>query len=40
MPDEYGNGEYHVLATELTDEAVKSKWMTAFEPSLVQVASA
>lgn len=40
MPDEYGNGEYHVLATELTDETVKSKWMTAFEPSLVQVASA
>lgn len=40
MPDEYGNGEYHVLATELKDETVKSEWMTAFEPSLVQVASA
>ena len=40
MPDEHGNGVYEALAEELTDTTVKSKWMTAFEPSLVQLASA
>jgi hypothetical protein len=40
MPDEFGNGVYEALASELTDETVKSKWLTAFEPSLVQVTSA
>lgn len=37
MPDEHGNGMYEALASELTDEEVKTSWMTAFEPSLVQV---
>lgn len=37
MPDAYGNGMYEALATELTDETIKSKWMTGFEPSMVQV---
>lgn len=40
MPDEFGNCVYEALAEELTDETVKTKWMTAFEPSMVQVASA
>lgn len=39
MPDEHGNCVYEALASEL-DETVKSKWMTGFEPSMVQVASA
>ncbi len=39
MPDEFGNGVYEALASELSTE-VKSQWMTAFTPSLVQVASA
>lgn len=36
MPDEYGNGLYEALASELTDDTVKTKWMTAFTPELVQ----
>ena len=36
MPDEYGNGLYEALASELTDESVKTAWMTAFTPELVQ----
>ena len=35
MPDEFGNGMYEALVEEL-DETVASKWMTAFEPALVQ----
>lgn len=40
MPDEYGNGLYEALASELTDESVKTKWMSAFTPELVQTATA
>lgn len=40
MPDDYGNGMYEALASELSDTNVKTEWMTAFEPSLVQVTSA
>ncbi len=40
MPDEYGNGVYEALAEELTDETAKKTWLTAFEPSMVQVTSA
>lgn len=40
MPDEYGNGVYQALATELTDETAKTNWMSKFEPSMVQVKSA
>lgn len=36
MPDEYGNGLYEVLASELKDEDVKAEWMTAFKPARVQ----
>lgn len=39
MPDDYGNGMYEALATGLS-ETIKSKWMTGFEPSIVQVAQA
>lgn len=39
MPDEYGNGMYEALATEITED-VKSKWLTAFEPSIVQAQTA
>ena len=40
MPDETGQGMYEALASELTDETVKSTWMTAFTPDLVKVKSA
>lgn len=40
MPDEYGNGMYEALASELKDETLKTNWMTKFEPSMVQVESA
>jgi hypothetical protein len=40
MPDEFGNGVYEALASELADSNLKTTWMTAFEPSLVQVESA
>lgn len=40
MPDEYGNCVYEALADELTDETVKTNWMTKFAPSMVQVVSA
>lgn len=38
MPDEYGNGVYEALANDLEDESVKTTWMTAFTPDLVQKA--
>lgn len=40
MPDDYGNGLYEAVIDELTDETVKTTWMTAFNPEMVQVASA
>ena len=40
MPDEHGNGMYEALASALQEETVKTTWMTAFEPSLVQIAEA
>lgn len=38
--DSYGFGFYEALASELKDETLKTNWMTKFEPSMVQVASA
>ena len=38
MPDEYGNGMYEALASELDNEDVKAKWMSEFTPELVQSA--
>ena len=40
MPDEYGNCVYEALASELKDATLKTKWMTDFESSMVQVTSA
>ena len=40
MPDDYGNCVYEALAEELTDTTAKTKWMTAFEPSMVQMLNA
>lgn len=40
MPDEYGNGMYEALVSELSDSSIKNTWMTAFEPDLVQVKNA
>ena len=36
MPDEFGNGVYQALASELQDSNLKTKWMTGFEPSMAQ----
>lgn len=40
MPDEYGNCMYEAVASALTDETVKTTWMTAFTPELVQAGRA
>lgn len=40
MPDDHGNGMYEAIVTELKDETVKTTWMTAFTPELVQIKSA
>ncbi len=37
MPDEFGNAMYEALAEELADSTAKTKWLTAFEPSMVQI---
>ena len=39
MPDEYGNGVYEAIESEV-DETIKTAWMTSFDPKTVQVASA
>jgi len=39
MPDDYGNGVYEALASELTG-TLKTEWMTKFEPSMAQAATA
>lgn len=40
MPDDYGNGMYEAVASEITDETIANTWMTAFTPALVQTAEA
>ena len=40
MPDSFGNGMYEAIVSDLTDEAVKTTWMTAFTPELVQTVTA
>lgn len=40
QPDEFGNGMYEALASELTDTTAKTSWMTAFTPDMVQIKSA
>jgi hypothetical protein len=39
-PDAYGQGVYETLVDELKDDTVKTKWMTNFEPTMVQTVSA
>lgn len=39
MPDSYGYGMYEALAADLTQE-VKTKWLDAFDPSIVHVSEA
>lgn len=36
MPDEYGNGVYQALASELTEGELATKWMTSFSPEMAQ----
>lgn len=40
MPDENGYGLYEAVATDLTDETLKTKWMENFTPDLVKKTSA
>lgn len=39
-PDDYGNGLYEALDSELKEETVKTNWMKKFDPASVQVTSA
>lgn len=37
MPDDYDNGMYEALASELDDETVKNAWLKEFKPSMVHI---
>lgn len=37
MPDDYGNGMYEAIVTELKNDTVVKTWMSEFTPDLVQV---
>ena len=37
MPDEFGNGMYEAIESLITDENVKTTWLSKFTPELVQV---
>lgn len=39
MPDEFGNGQYEALASEI-DEEVAEKWLEEFTPEMVRITSA
>lgn len=39
-PDNYGNGLYEALASELSDSTVKTNWMKKFDAATVNIASA
>ena len=39
-PDEYGNGLYEAIVSELTDDTIKITWMSAFTPELIQIEAA
>lgn len=36
MPDEFGQGMYEALVENLADDALKTDWLTKFEPSMAQ----
>lgn len=40
MPDDNGNGMYEAIESLITDENVKTKWLSNFTPELVKVQSA
>lgn len=40
MPDEYGNGLYEAVESDLKDEDLKTKWMEEFTSKLVQTEEA
>lgn len=40
MPDEYGNGLYEALKSELKTGTTANDWMTKFAPSMVQTPGA
>ncbi len=39
MPDEFGNGQYEALASEI-DETVAEKWLEDFTPEMVRITTA
>ena len=39
MPDDIGNGMYEAIESLITDENVKTKWLTNFTPDLVQASA-
>lgn len=39
-PDDYGNGLYEALVSELSDSALKTTWMTKFTPAMAQKTTA
>jgi len=40
MPDDYGNGMYESVESQLTDADAKEKWLTEFTPDLVRAPEA
>lgn len=40
MPDENGVGMYEAVASDLTDDTLKTQWMESFEPEMVKAADA
>ena len=40
MPDEFGNGMYEALSADLTDETLKTDWLTKFTPSMARITEA
>lgn len=37
MPDEFGNGLYEAVESDLKDEELKTEWMESFDPKLTQI---
>lgn len=39
QPDDYGNGYYEAIESQLADETIKTSWLENFTPELVQSAT-
>ena len=39
QPDDFGNGYYEAIESQLTDETIKTSWLENFTPALVQTAT-